>query len=122
LRSLQEIQPDFEEEAKAYAGLGAKERRSLPSRLTLYVDVFIGDHCCGFRRNRSVTDQIFYIRQILEKKWEHNGTVHQLFIGYKKDHVSVRTQVLYNSLTEFDVPTKLVRLIKMSLNERILGK
>jgi hypothetical protein len=31
---------------------------------------------CGFRLNRSTIDQIFYIRQILEKKWEYNGTVH----------------------------------------------
>jgi hypothetical protein len=36
----------------------------------------IGDHQCGFRRNRSTMDQIFYIRQILEKKCEYNGTVH----------------------------------------------
>jgi hypothetical protein len=39
---------------------------------------FIADHQYEFRRNRSTTDQIFYIRQILQKKWEYNGTVHQL--------------------------------------------
>jgi hypothetical protein len=26
------------------------------------------DHQCGFCHNRSTTDQIFYIRQVLEKK------------------------------------------------------
>jgi hypothetical protein len=41
----------------------------LLSRLSPYVDEIIGDHQCGFRRNRSTTDQIFCIRQILEKKW-----------------------------------------------------
>jgi hypothetical protein len=56
----------------------------LLSRLIPYADEIIGDHQCGFRRNRSTTDQNFYIRQILEKKWEHNGTVHQLFIDFKK--------------------------------------
>ena len=35
-------------------------------RLTPYVDEIIGDHQC-FRRNRSTIDQIFCIRQILEK-------------------------------------------------------
>jgi hypothetical protein len=35
-----------------------------------------------------ITDQIFYIRQILEKKWEYNGTVHQLFIDFKKAYDS----------------------------------
>jgi hypothetical protein len=62
-------------------------------------------------------DQIFYIRQILEKKWEYNGTVHQLFIDFKKACDSVKGEVLYNILFEFVIPKKLVRLIKMCLNE-----
>jgi hypothetical protein len=62
-------------------------------------------------------DQIFYIRQILEKKWEYNGTVHQLFIDFKKAYDSVKREVLYNILLEFDTPKKLVRIIKMCLNE-----
>jgi hypothetical protein len=62
-------------------------------------------------------DQIFYIRQILEKKWEYNGTVHQLFIDFKKAYDSVKREVLYNILLECGVPKKLVRLIKMCLNE-----
>jgi hypothetical protein len=62
-------------------------------------------------------DQIFYIRQILEKKWEYNGTMHQLFIDFKKAYDSIKREVLYNILLEFGVPKKLVRLIKMCLNE-----
>ena len=38
------------------------------SRLTPYAEEIIGDHQCGFRRNRLTTDRIFCIRQILEKK------------------------------------------------------
>ena len=41
----------------------------LLSRLIPYAKEIIGDHQCGFRRNRSTIDQIFYIRQVLEKKW-----------------------------------------------------
>jgi hypothetical protein len=44
----------------------------------ILIHVLIGDHQCGFHHKRSTTDQIFYIRQILEKKWEYNGMVHQL--------------------------------------------
>jgi len=40
------------------------------SWLTLYTEEIIGDHQCGFRRNRSTTDHILWIHQILEKKWE----------------------------------------------------
>jgi hypothetical protein len=62
-------------------------------------------------------DQIFYIRQILEKKWEYNGTVLQLFIDFKKAYDSVKREVFYNILLEFSIPEKLFRLIKMCLNE-----
>jgi hypothetical protein len=54
----------------------------------------------------------------LEKKWEYNnGTVHQLFIDFKKAYDSVRREALYNILIEFGIPKKLVGLIKMHLNE-----
>ena len=43
--------------------------------------------------------------------------VHQLFIDFKKTYDSVRREVLYNSLIEFGIPMKLVRLIRMCLNE-----
>ena len=52
-----------------------------------------------------------------EKKWEFNEAVHQLFIGFEKAYDSVRRDVLYNILTEFGIPKKLIRLIKMCLTE-----
>jgi hypothetical protein len=76
-----------------------------------------GEQQCGFRRNRSTSYQIFYIRQILEKKWEYNGRVHQLFIDFKKAYNSDRREALYNILIEFGIPRKLVGLIKLCLNE-----
>ena len=89
----------------------------LLSRLIPYAEEFIGDHQCGFRRKRSTTDHIFCIRQTLEKKWEYNEAVHQLFVDFKKAYDSVRREVLYNIRIEFGVPKKLVRLIKMCLTE-----
>jgi hypothetical protein len=43
--------------------------------------------------------------------------VQQLLIDYKKAYHSVRREVLYNTLTVFGIPMKLVRLIKMCLKE-----
>ena len=89
----------------------------LLSRLIPYAKETIGDHQCGFRRNRSTIEHIFCIHQILEKKWEYNEEVHQLFIDFKKPYDSVRREVLYKILIEFGILRKLVRLIKMSLTE-----
>jgi hypothetical protein len=50
----------------------------LLARLTPYVNEIIGDRQCGFHRNRSTMDQLFYIRQILEK----NGSIMGRCISY----------------------------------------
>jgi sorting nexin-29 len=50
----------------------------LLSRLRPYIDEIIGEHQCGFRRNRSTTDQIFYIRQTLDKvgiQWKSTSAI-----------------------------------------------
>jgi len=60
---------------------------------------------------------MFCIRQIFEKKWEYNEAVHQLFIDFKKSYDSVCREVSYNTFIEFGSPMKLVRLIKICLNE-----
>ena len=51
------------------------------------------------------------------KKREYNEQVHQLIIDFKKAYDSVRKEVLYEILTEFGIPRKLVKLIRMSLSE-----
>jgi hypothetical protein len=66
------------------------------ARLTPYLDEIIVNHQCGFWHNRSMTDQISYIQQILEKKWEYNGTVHQLFIDFKK--ATIQSGVRYYTI------------------------
>jgi hypothetical protein len=43
--------------------------------------------------------------------------VHQLFIHFKKSFDSINGEFLYNILLEFGITKKLVRLIKMCLNE-----
>jgi len=48
------------------------------SRLIPYAKEIMGDHQCGFRRNRSNIDHIFCIRQILGKK---NGNAMKNFIS-----------------------------------------
>jgi DNA-binding FrmR family transcriptional regulator len=89
----------------------------LLSVLSPYIDEITEDHQCGFRCNRSTTDQIFCIHQILEKKRDYNEIVHQLVIHFKKACNSVMREVLYNILIKFGVHMKLVMLIKIHLKE-----
>jgi hypothetical protein len=69
----------------------------LLTRLGPYIDEIIGDQ---------LLIRFFCIRLILEKKWEYNEKVHQIFIDFKKAYDSVRREVLYNILMEFGVPVK----------------
>jgi hypothetical protein len=86
-------------------------------KLTPYVEEITGNHQFRFQCNRSMTDRIFCICQILEKKWEYNEAVHQLFIDLRKAYDSVRREVLHNILIEFGIPMLLVGLIETCLEE-----
>jgi hypothetical protein len=57
-------------------------------------------HQYGFQCNRSTTDHIFCIQQILEKIWEYNEAVLQ------KSCESVSGEVLCNILTDFGITMK----------------
>ena len=94
-----------------------KLTNNLLLRLIPYAKEIIGDHQCGFRRNRSIIHHIFSIRQTLEKKWEYNEPVYHLFIDFKKAYDSARREVLYKIFIEFGIPRNFVSLINMSLTE-----
>jgi len=47
--------------------------------------------------------------------------VHQLFIHFKKVSDSFRREVLYDILIEFGITMKMVKLIKMRLDESYRG-
>jgi len=84
----------------------------LLSKLIPYAEEILRDHQYEFRHSRSTTAHILCIRQVLEKKWEYNEAVPQLFIDFRKACDSVR-RVLDKILTELGIPTKLVILIQM---------
>ena len=64
----------------------------------------IWDRQCGFRRNGSLTDHIFWICQILEG--EKGGNTMRQYTEFKEAYDSVRWEVLYNILIEFSIPMK----------------
>ena len=53
-------------------------------RLKEYSEEILGEYHCGFRPQRRTMDQIFIVRQILEKFYAHDIDLHLLFIDLKK--------------------------------------
>ena len=76
----------------------------LLSRLTAYAEEIIGDHQCWFWCNRSNTDHIYCICQILEKIWEYNEAVHQLFIIIKTTTTTIIITTTTTTIIESIIP------------------
>ena len=61
----------------------------LNERLKKITENVPGEYQCGFRKNRSALDQIFIIRQMMEKHYEHNQDLHKLFVDIKQAFYSI---------------------------------
>ena len=82
-------------------------------RLNRYCEGIIGDYQAGFRSHRSTVDQIFILRQALEKYWEYNKSSYHVFVDFKQAYDSIHRPSLWNILKYFQIPAKLIRLIQM---------
>jgi len=54
-------------------------------RLNEYSEEILREYQCGFRPQRRTRDQLFLVRQILEKFYAHDIDLHLLFIDLKKN-------------------------------------
>jgi len=88
---------------------------AINNRLKTYAEDLLSQEQNGFRRNRSTTDNIFIMRQILEKCYEYNIEMYVLFIEFKQAFDSVGKQKIIQILQELRVPNRLVRLINMTI-------
>ena len=85
--------------------------------LAACTEEIIGEYQGGFRPGRSTIDQIFTIRQILEKAYEYNIIVHQLFVDFKQAYDSLDRHAFYVIMEELGIPMKLIRLTKATLTD-----
>jgi predicted alpha/beta-fold hydrolase len=84
-------------------------------RIKPWAEDILGDYQAGFRQNRSITDQIFILKQIFQKMWEFDREVHVLFIDFKKAYDCIHRESLLNVLRQFKLPQKLINLIKANI-------
>jgi hypothetical protein len=68
---------------------------------------------CKMSQHHNSEDHRQHIQIFFIIYWRRNGTVHQLFIEYKKACDSVRREVMYSILIDFGIPVELDRLIKV---------
>jgi sorting nexin-29 len=54
----------------------------LQRRLNNYAKEILGEYQCGFCPGRGTTDQIFVMRQSMEKCFEYNTALHMMFIDF----------------------------------------
>jgi hypothetical protein len=87
----------------------------LNQRLVNIIETELGDYQSGFRPNRSTTDNIFMIRQIIEKCYEYNIDIHKIFIDYTHAFDSIKRNKILDSLTQYKIPPKLIRLVKLTM-------
>jgi sorting nexin-29 len=87
----------------------------LNNRLVKIVGKQLSDTEMGFRPNRSNIDNIFIIRQVFEKCHEFNVELHNIFIDYSRAFDSVYRNKIIECLLECGVPTKLIKLISLTL-------
>ena len=85
----------------------------LCSRLMPWYERIVGNYQAGFVPGRSTIDNIFIIRQINEKYREYCKTAWHIFVDYQQAYDSVNRNSVWNILRQFEVPEKLVRLIKL---------
>ncbi|XP_055634243.1 uncharacterized protein LOC129774518 [Toxorhynchites rutilus septentrionalis] len=114
--------PDLQEIQRKIGLLKAKRaagKDRLPVELYKHAKDFVGQYQAGFMGARPTTDQIFALRQILQKCREYNVTTYHIFIDFKAAYDTVDREQLWQIMHDYGFPDKLTRLIKATM-ERVI--
>jgi len=87
----------------------------LNERLKKITENVLGEYQCGFRKNRSISDKIFIIRQMMGKHYEHNQELHILSVDFKQAFDSIDRYKLYQVMEDMKIPCKLNTLVRMTM-------
>jgi hypothetical protein len=87
----------------------------LYDRLLPHANTAVQQYQAGCQSSNPTTDQLFALRQILEKCNEFNITTHHLFIDLKAAYDTIIRNEVYVGISELNFPTKLIRLTKATL-------
>ena len=80
------------------------------------VNGIIGPYQCSFRPGKSTIDQIFTLRQILEKTHEKHIDTFHLFVYYKAAFDNPIRSEVFKVMSAFGISVKLIRLCMITLS------
>lgn len=89
----------------------------LKNKMTAIVENEIGEYQCGFRKGRSVIDQLYTLREIQSESYAYGKETYVLFVDFRQAYDRVKRAELYQALTELGITGKLLRLIRLTLKE-----
>jgi sorting nexin-29 len=89
----------------------------LDNRLSEIIEPEIGSYQMGFRPNVSTIGNILIERQIYVKFYEYNIDLHSTFVDFSQAFDTINRDVIYNSLIKHNVPNKLIKLIKLTMQQ-----
>ena len=81
------------------------------------VEKIIAEEQAGFRAGRSTTEQIFNLRILCEKYFQHQQDLYQVFIDFKKAFDKVWQAALWATMKKYNISTNLIQVIKNLYNK-----
>ena len=83
--------------------------------MTKLIAPMMGEYQSGFRPNRCTIDNIFILRQNIEKCYEFNIEIHNVFIDYSLAFDSTIREAIQTALHANKIPPKLINLVQLTL-------
>jgi len=77
------------------------------------------EYQAGFGQGRSTINQISTVKQILQNCREYNLSVYLAFTDFRQAYDSVRSEKMYKVLQHFQIPNKLIRLVKATMDNMV---
>ena len=81
-------------------------------RLKPQAEKIIAEEQAGFRAGRSTTKQIFNLRILCEKYFQHQQDLYHVFIDFKKAFDRVWHAALWTTMKKYNISTNLIQVIK----------
>ena len=84
----------------------------LLERLHTIIDPQLMEAQCGFRKGCGTVNQLWVVRQVVERATEYRNPLYLCFVDLTKAYNSVNRQAMTAILKKYGVPKQLVEIIK----------